>query len=353
VSGGALRRLTAERMRAFRGAADCILSAQTADGAIPWFEAGAWDAWNHAECVMALGVMGELEAAERGFEFLSASQEAGGGWLCGYGNAVPMEDRMHIARTPAPMVRDSNFAAYPATALWHHFQLHGDGAFVARHWPMVRAAMAFVLSLQHPSGEISWSQEGFGGDVDDAVLTGNASIYKSLHHAIQLSAVARDPQSHWAAARARIGEAILGRPERFDRIGVDRADFAMDWYYPVLTGVLPAAEARARLAFGRGKFIQPGRGCRCVASQPWVTVAESAELAITLTGLGLADQASVLLGWQEAHRAGDGAYWMGWQFEEDIAWPLEKPTWTQAAMILAHDALLEASPASGVLSARD
>lgn len=350
MSGVIARRGAAERLRHLRGAADCILAAQTADGAIPWFDDGPWDSWNHAECLMALGVMGEVDAAERGFDFLNATQGADGGWLCGYGNALPMDGRLRIARQSAPTVRDTNFAAYPATALWHCYRLHGDIGIVRRHWPMVCAAIEFVLRLQHPEGDVSWSAEAHGTSVDDAVLAGNASIYKSLHHAIELAALVNDPRPDWATARQRLGEAIRCKPERFDRAGHDRSDFAMDWYYPVLAGVLPLGEALTRLSFGRARFAVLGRGCRCVASEPWVTVAESAELAITLIGLGLVQQAATLLGCQEAHRDDDGAYWMGWQFAEDIAWPLEKPTWTQAAMILAHDALVQGSLAWDVLA---
>mgnify|MGYP002144909829 CR=1 FL=1 len=38
-----------------------------------------------------------------------------------------------------------------------------------------------------------------------------------------------------------------------------------------------------------------------------------------------------LISWQDRCRDADGVYWMGWQFEEHIVWPAEKPTWTQAA----------------------
>jgi hypothetical protein len=335
-----------------RGAAERVLKVQTDDGAIPWFEDGPWDAWNHAECLMALDAMGEREAVARGFDYLARSQEVGGGWLCGYGNALPMEGRLRIARVTAPKVRDTNFAAYPATALWRHALLNRDLEFVGRYWPMVRSAIGFVLGLQHPHGDISWCEEAFGSGVDDAVLAGCASIYRSLEHAIALAELVGEPHAKWVSARRRLGAAIRERPERFDRGGRDRSTFAMDWYYPVLNDVMPAPDALARLGFGRARFIEEGRGCRCVATEPWVTVAESAELALTLIGLGLCPQAATLLRWQEAHRDADGAYWMGWQYAEDIAWPLEKPAWTQAAMILAQDALIGATRASTVLCAR-
>lgn len=333
----------------WRGAVAAMLSAQSADGAIRWFAGGPWDAWNHAECVMALGLAGEREAALAGFACLAERQADDGSWLCGYGNALPMADRLHLSRAPAPVVRDSNFAAYPATALWHWWQLTGDRATVDRFWPVIRSGIEFALSLQSDAGDISWSAEARGGALDDAVRAGNAAIWLSLGHAEALAALMGDPQPAWTGARAALGEALLARPERFDRAGTDRARFAMDWYYPVLAGLMPQPAARARLGWGRQRFIEEGRGCRCVADEPWATVAESAELAMALVRLGMTREAGGLLGWQDAHRDADGAWWMGWQYAEGIAWPREKPAWTQAAMILAQDALMGLTPASGVL----
>jgi hypothetical protein len=325
-----------------------ILAVQTLDGAIPWYEAGPWDAWNHAECLMALAVAGRRDAVDRGFDYLAESQETAGGWLCGYGNAVPMEDDERVARTEAPQVRDTNFAAYPATAVWHRYRLSGDLSFVRRYWGMVRSAIDFVLRCQGRRGEVSWCSEAVGTDVDDALLAGNASIFKSVGHALLLARLMDDPQPAWGHARERLRRTILSFPERFDR-RADRSGFAMDWYYPILAGVVPPAAAKARLRFHRSRFIEPQRGCRCVATEPWATVAESAELALTLVGLGLNREAAHLLAWQERHRDVDGAYWMGWQFQLDVAWPLEKPSWTQAVMILAHDALNRGSAAHDVL----
>src|SRR5690606_1312704 len=140
--------------------------------------------WNHAECVMALAVMGEAGAARAGLDYLQGAQEADGSWLGGYGNALPMEGRLKIARIPAPELKDANFIAYPALAVWHDFRLTGDLKEAKRRWPMVRAAIDFVLSLQHAEGDISWCAEAHGGPLDDAVLAGNASIFASLGAAI-------------------------------------------------------------------------------------------------------------------------------------------------------------------------
>ena len=71
---------------------------------------------------------------------------------------------------------------------------------------------------------------------------------------------------------------------------------------------------------------------------------------MTLIGLGAHAAANALLASQWRCRDEAGAYWMGWQFAEEIVWPAERPTWTQAAAILAHDALGAASPAHDVLT---
>lgn len=341
----------APALSALRGACASILSTQLSDGSIPWFTGGPWDAWNHAESVMALGVMGEAGAARAGLDFLQEMQGADGSWLGGYGNALPMDGPMRIARVAAPVLKDTNFIAYPAVAVWHGFRLTGDLAEARRRWPMVRAAIDFVLAQQHPDGDISWCAEAHGSGIDDAVLAGNASIYASLGCALHLADLMGEPQDGWRLARGRLRRAVLCAPERFDRAGQDRSGFAMDAYYPILAGLTPAAAGLARLETKVAPFVRPGLGCLCVIDQPWVTTAESCELAMAMLRLGRRASAATLLNWQNAQRDEDGSYWMGWQFEEAIFWPQEKPSWTQAAVILATDALNAATPASGVLTA--
>ena len=341
----------APALNALRGACASILATQRSDGSIPWFEGGPWDAWNHAESVMALAVMGEAGAARAGLDFLQETQGPDGSWLGGYGNALPMDGPMRIARVAAPVLKDTNFIAYPAVAVWHGFRLTGDLAEARRRWPMVRAAIDFVLAQQHPDGDISWCAEAHGSGIDDAVLAGNASIYASLGCALHLAALMDEPQDGWRLARGRLRRAVLSAPQRFDRAGQDRSGFAMDAYYPILAGLTPAAAGLARLETKVAPFVRSGLGCLCVIDQPWVTTAESCELAMAMLRLGRPASAARLLDWQSAQRDEDGSYWMGWQFEEAIFWPQEKPSWTQAAVILATDALTAATPASGVLTA--
>lgn len=326
-----------------------ILEVQQCDGMIPWFEQGPWDSWNHAECVMALGVAGEERAARAGLDALADAQQADGAFLSEYGNALPMADHVAIARVPAPQVLDTNFTAYVATAVEHHRLLFGTRA-AKPYWPMVRAAIDHVLDHQHDNGDVSWCAEAHGTGLDDALLAGNASIFASLGHALDLAAVMREDQPRWHEARERLGETIRGRPERFARSEQQRGHHAMDWYYPVLAGAVTGEAAQAHLRGQWHRFIEAELGCRCVASEPWVTVAETCELVMALLRCGNDGEAARLLQLIETRRDTDGVFWMGWQFDEAIDWPAEKPGWTQAAYVLALDALEAMTPGSRIFA---
>ena len=60
----------------------------------------------------------------------------------------------------------------------------------------------------------------------------------------------------------------------------------MDWYYPVLGGVVLGDAGRARLDERRDTFVMEGRGVRCVSDRPWVTVAETCECALAHLAVG-------------------------------------------------------------------
>lgn len=326
-----------------------ILDVQARDGAIPWFENGPWDPWNHVESAMALGVVGEFNAAERAYDFLVKRQRQDGAWLGEYGNALPMVDRDFISREPAPAVLDSNFCAYPAVGIAHYLKLTGNVDRVRTWWPMVERALNFVITLQRANGSICWSAEALGTDEDDALLAGNASILKSLECGLYLARELGHTRQRWAQARAKLLHALRSDPSAFDRRGHGER-FAMDWYYPVLSHALDPAEAHARI-LERWEMFVATEGCRCVSDEPWITTAETAELVIALIAVGETERAEGLFDRLRDLRDETGAFWMGWQSEEKIYWPKERPGWTQAAVVLAADALTRATPASEVLTA--
>jgi hypothetical protein len=121
---------------------------------------------------------------------------------------------------------------------------------------------------------------------------------------------------------------------------LDKSRFSMDWYYPVLGGAVRGPSADRLLASRWDEFVVPGLGARCVADRPWVTGAETAELALTLASIGDHERATTLLREMQHLRVEDGSYWTGYVFDDDAIWPEERSSWTAAAVVLAADALV-------------
>jgi len=319
-----------------RPTVEFILRTQEASGEIPWFPGGHSDPWDHVEAAMGLSIGGEFDAAVRAYRWLASTQLEDGSWWAGYrGHEVDNGER-----------RETNFVAYIATGVWHHYLVSGDREFLEEMWPVVERAIGFVLVLQTAHGDIHWAIRADGRAREDALLTGCSSIYKSLECAHNIAVTLGHDRAEWLPARRRLGEAIRRKPERFDRTWASKARYSMDWFYPVLTGVLGARESRERLAGRWNEFVEAGMGCRCVSDEPWVTVAESCELAMALLAAGDHARAVELYSWLHQWRLEDGSYWTGYQFDLDIVWPEEKPTWTAAAIMLAADALTRYTPAA-------
>ncbi|MER7000465.1 prenyltransferase [Streptomyces sp. NPDC000410] len=305
-----------------------ILAAQKDDGAIPWFRGHHLDPWDHTEAAMALDAAGEHEAAARAYAWLARHQNADGSWYAAYhdGNADEPTDRG----------RETNFCAYIAVGVWHHYLATGDDAFLDRMWPSVYAAIEFVLRLQQPGGQIGWKREEDDTAVDDALLTGSSSIHHALRCALAIADAREEPQPDWELATGALAHAIRRHPERF----LDKSHYSMDWYYPVLGGALTGADAQARIEERWAEFVVPGLGVRCVLPNPWVTGGESCELALALWAMGESDRALEILQSIQHLRAEDGMYWTGYVFEGDRAvWPEELTTWTAGSLLLAVAAL--------------
>lgn len=340
----------------FNGARDVILALQNPDGSIPWFKNGVIDPWNHLEAAMGLNLIGERAAAEHAIAYLRDSQAPDGSWWGQLGSAVPIDEKLHQFTMQGVedghKIRDTNFIAYIATAIWHHYCLHDDLDYAAANWPMVKAAIDFVVALQSPDGDIRWTAPDSQTPENDALVTGNSSIHKSLICAEKLANTLGHDASTWAAARTKLANALANKPHRFDRTWAPKTRYSMDWYYPVLSGALSHKQEAARLSARWNDFVIDGFGCRCVEDAPWVTVAETAELIMALVAHGDQAKAEDMLGWLAQFRDETGAYWMGMQVEQKVFWPVERPAWTAGAVILAHDAVLHLTPASAVLTGR-
>ncbi len=307
---------------------------QLADGMIPWFPGGHADPWNHTEAVMALTLGGRIGAAERAFEWLRRMQLPTGAWHRYYVADGIEEDKF-----------DANCCAYPATGVWHHYCCTGDRAFLEAYWPMVERAIDFVLALQTPRGEILWARHADGTPWTFALLTGSSSISHSLRCAIAIATELGKDRPDWSLALGRLLEVIrTAEHEAF----APKARWAMDWYYPVLTGAIGGEDGRARLAARAEVFVLADRGIRCVSDQPWVTAAETCECAMAYLAVGDRSMATTLFAAAQAHRDDDSDhYWTGLVHPQAVTFPDgEQSTYTGAAIVLAADALSGASPAS-------
>ena len=315
-----------------------IATLQLPSGALPWFAGGITDPWDHVEALMGLTVAGRYAAVLQGFEWLANTQRANGSWFAAYQNESVADDSR----------AETTFVAYPATGLWHYYLATRDTASLLRFWPMLERAIEFVLTQQASSGEIYWAVDTRTGTSKDALVTGCSAIYKSLACACQIAATLQQPRADWQAGRQRLGDALRNKPQRFDRTWESKARYSMDWFYPVLTGVLKGEAATRRLRSRWDTFVEPGLGCRCVHEQPWVTVAETCELIMACVVAGETAKAAQLYENIQRFQLADGSWWTGYVFPDDAYWPDEKPSWTAGAVLLAADALFDLSPASGL-----
>jgi hypothetical protein len=311
---------------------DSIAAWQEPSGMVPWFPGGHADPWNHVEAAMALTVGGRLAEAGRAFDWLVATQRPDGAWHQYY-----VGDRVEEAKL------DANVCAYVAAGAWHHFLATGDTGFLEAMWPVVERAMDFVLDLQTPRGEIVWARHADGTPWSFALLTGSSSISHSLRCAIAAAERLGHERPDWELSAARLVWVVANRPEAF----APKHRWAMDWYYPVLAGVVGGDAGRERLAAGRDRFLMDGVGVRCVSDRPWVTAAETCECAMAHVAVGERERAVELFAWAQDLRHDDGSYWTGIVHPERVHFPGgERSTYTAAAVVLAADAIWGTGPAS-------
>lgn len=311
-----------------------IASLQLANGMIPWFGGGHADPWNHTEAAMALVVAGRVAEAEAAYAWLASTQMADGSW-CLY----------HLAEGIEEPRRDPNVGAYVAAGVWWHYLETGDERLVRRMWPVVSAAVSFVLGLQAPGGEILWKRDVDGRAGTFALLTGNSSIYHSLRCAIAIANHLGHQRPDWELAAGRVALVVAHRPAAFEI--KDR--WAMDWYYPVLSGAIAGPAARERIDAGWLSFVMAGVGVRCVVDNPWVTAAETAECVMALDAVGHRERAEALLGWTRHLRHPDGSYWTGCVHPQCVKYPGgERSSYGAAAVIMAHHVLGGGQGAAGL-----
>jgi hypothetical protein len=318
---------------------DAIADWQLPSGMIPWFPGGHADPWNHVEAAMALTLGGRHAEAEAAFSWLQAIQRPDGSWHQYYLADEVEQDKL-----------DANVCAYIAAGVWHHTLLFDDEGFAEAMWPVVEAAIDFVLELQTPRGEIRWARHADGTPWSFALLTGCASICHSLRCAVAIAELLGHERPDWELSAGVLSGVVADVPEAF----APKDRWAMDWYYPVLAGVVTGEAGRERLRAGRPTFVMEGKGTRCVSDRPWITTAETCECVLAHLGVGEVETAAALFRWIANLRDDDGAYWTGIVYPELKHFPGgERSTYSAAAVVLAADALSRTSPASGLFVDHD
>ena len=309
-----------------------IASIQKGNGEIPWSSGGKTDPWDHVESAMGLSISGFYAEAVRAYAWLAESQLPDGSWWSGIQEGEVID-----------YTKEANFSSYVAVGVFHHYLITGDSKFLRSMWPAVSRGIQYAINLQAPEGEIFWARNKDGVVDRMALLTGCSSIYMSIKCALAIAEIMGKKRPRWEEAGLLLGAAIKDKPDLFNMI---KSRFSMDWYYPVLCGAVSGEEAKKRIDKSWGKFVVPEWGVRCVSDNPWVTMAETAELVLTLTAIDDLLRAKLVFSWLTDKRYTDGSFWMGVTFPDGVIWPEEKTAWTAAAVLLAWDALNEITPAA-------
>ena len=287
---------------------------------------------------MGLSTLGFKNQALNGLRWMGANQNEDGSWYNLYQDEKPLE-----------LNKQTNYASYIAVAVWHFYLLNNDVNFLQDFWEPVKKGILFTLSLQHRNGAIAWNIDKSKKIDEDYLLTGCSSIAKSLECAIAICQVLEHKsfELKWRDAHLKLIVALENPAEIFD-LKKDRSRFSMDWYYPILGGINSKERITSLVEMIKTSFWIKGLGIKCVADEPWVTVAETSECSIAFKKIGEDKIALELLLNAIAIVDGQGIPYMGWQFDENIYWPEETPSWTAAACILAADANHQLTPSANL-----
>jgi hypothetical protein len=310
--------------------ADFIISQQLPSGAIPWYQGAITDPWDHVECAIALDLAGRSDEAVKAYRWSCDTQNPDGSWYSSYPQ-VKQDDQ----------TRDTNFASYIATGMWFHYLVTKDLGFLRQMWPMVEKAVEFALSLQQPTGEVYWAVSPTGKTWPGAILTSSSCIWHSIRNGINIGKSLGIDKPDWEEAGNKLLKAMREHPELFDKMGENKRRYAMNWFYPVLTGVLKGKEAKKHIDREWNDFIIDNWGCRVAVDEDTTAVAETSELIIALALIGEHKRARMLLDWTLKLRDDKPGFCRGIKFPEELACPPdeERATWTSAALILAIAAL--------------
>ena len=160
---------------------------------------------------------------------------------------------------------ETNMSAYLAVGVWHHWLVRRDSAFVRRHWPAVRRALDWVVShaaavRRHRLVAGVGRRPARPGQRGRAAGRLVEHLPRRCAPACALAELLDEPQPEWELAGGRLGHALREHRDLF----LDKSEFSMDWYYPVLGGAVRGEAAHALLEppVGHVRRARPGHPLR-------------------------------------------------------------------------------------------
>ena len=290
-------------------AKDWILENQSKSGAIFWDEKGKCDPWDHCECLIALAIYEEWEAFDLGINWFFNNLDQDG--------FIPAEFKKEKSISNH---FESHHAPYVAVPLLQSKLIRGTTNMTDKNESNLKEIFNQLAAFKDSEGYYYWAKNKNNFD-DNSLITASMSIFLSIAAYKENPNIVYDPKL-WSI--------------KFDRDGIDRSRFSMDFYYPFL--------ARAKRSKGEfeqllQEFYVTDLGVKCVKEEPWVTFAETSECAIAALLNGNLDIAKLLLKDILQFQNNHGIFPTGYQFKEKIFWPDENSTWTNAAVIIAAHAI--------------
>ena len=323
----------------FLNLAESIKKVQLKSGAIPSNVDNSHDPWDHIESIMGLNFSHDKKSADSAFDWLKNNQNKDGSWYSKYLDTKPIE-----------LNKPTHFSPYISVAALHHFKIFSDREKLIELWETISKAINFSINLQNPNGTIPWSVDKNNKIEEDFLLTGSSSILKSIECAIKISRILEEKENKsWMKAYKSLAQAVKNPNGLFD-ITQDRSRFSMDWYYPIISGALSSKERDFYIQKIFKDFYVDGLGIKCVIEEPWVTVAETSEFIISLVISNRVEEAKKIFSEVMNITDVNNVPYMGWQYEQSIFWPEEKPSWTSAALILAADSIYNFSSGSDIFT---
>lgn len=313
-----------------------ILSLQRKNGDIPWHTQGKTDPWDLVETIMGLNIGGRVTESCCAFDWLKENQNPDGSWFSAY-----------IDAAPADRTCETHMAAYISVGLFHTWLIQRDTDFLRHMWPVMKKAIDYAVSLQADTGEIFWAKSPEGNTDPMALLSGSSSIYLSLKCALSIAFILNKKNVSWETAFQKLGSSLRENPHSYN---ISKSRFSMDWFYPVLSSALTGEKAAARIEKYWQKYVVEDQGVRCVSDQPWITIAETCELVLSLFAMGRVKKAQIVFSWIQDRVYSDKTFWCGYTYPDMVIWPEEKLSWTNAVVLMAADALYDLSRASRLFS---